>query len=301
MAGWIGLLSLMLLVLGAGSARPQSLMSGHTLTVPYGEDERRADELRTTGERRQGRWVLLFTPTGTDDPAEDALLVQLDNGVAALYRIVGRHDWQVLRTPIITIYVSAERFEPHTYGRGVFVPLERLQHEGPALVLHEAAHDVLRSVAPGDRVPVPFPFWLTEGLADYVTLVAADRAGLRGESARYPGGSRSADAACSTGLKGRHGNTVAPHIGGAGAPSTGRIADGDEVIPLFRACSTSFVKYLVESVGLPAVIGLMPLLSTPPEAASFHIYAVQRKIEQLTGAPLDTLRAEWRAAIDKMV
>jgi hypothetical protein len=112
-----------------------------------------------------------------DDMEEAALVERLDKGLAALHAVVGRHDWQVLRTPIITFYVTAERIAPHTHGRGVFIPLARL-HEGRAPFLHEAAHDVVRSIAPGGRMATPFPFWLTEGVANYVAFTAAERAGL---------------------------------------------------------------------------------------------------------------------------
>lgn len=285
-----------LLVLGAGSVHAQSLMSGQTLTIPYAEDERRADELRTTGERREGRSIVLFTPAGTDDAAEDALLKQLDKGITALHEVVGRHEWQVLRTPLVTVYASAERFDPHAYGRGVFVPLHRL-HEEPALVLHEAAHEVLRSVAPGDRVPAPFPFWLTEGLAERVASEAAGRAGPSGETARQAHRLHLADAQCAAGLDGPHGGTVASHIGGAGAPSTHQTPEEGGVTPLFRACATSFVNYLVRRVGLSAAIGWMPLVRARPDAESFQMNAVRRGIEQATDTPLDTLRAEWRASL----
>ena len=70
------------------------------------------------------------------------------------------------------------------------------------------------------------------------------------------------------------------------------------VAPTFYACSTSFTKYLVGRVGLPAVIAWMPLLSTKPDAAVVHTKAVERGIEQVTGTSMDVLRAGWRASIE---
>ena len=168
----------------AETAQPAALLNWDA------DDGKRVAELSAKGERREGKLAILITPAGTiDDKQEEALLDRLDRGHAELRAIVGRHAWQVMRAEKITYYVSPDRSVAHASGRGaVFIPLVRLQ-DGRAPYLHEAAHELLaffsQPLTPdpsrAQRVRIARPLWLTEGLADYVGLTAADRAGVKEE------------------------------------------------------------------------------------------------------------------------
>ena len=287
------LLVLSALVTGAGQ-------SGTQPAAPLNwnaDDGRRVAELNAKGERREGKLVVLFTPAGAVEDAEDAaLLERLDKGVAELRALVGRHSWQVVGDEKINYYVSTDRFVSHASGRAaVFIPLARVQ-DGRAPYLHEAAHELLATFSQPlepdasriERVRVSRPLWLTEGLADYVAQTAAARAGIREGDVFNIGGLAGADASCRDRLKGPRGAEVLSFIGALGAPAALFTTERGEVAPTFYACGTSFTKHLVDRIGLPQTIALMPLLLKN---------TVLPRVEELTGKSMDALRAEWRAAI----
>ena len=261
------------------------------------DDGKRVAELTAKGERREGKLAVLITPAGViDDKQEEALLDRLERGHAALRAIVGRHPWQVMRADKITYYVSPDRFVSHASGRGaVFIPLVRLQ-DGRAPYLHEAAHELLAyfsqplrpDPARAERVRTSRPLWLTEGLADYVGLTAADRAGVTEGDVFDIGGLAGADKTCHERLKGPRGAEIVGFIGNIGAPGALFTTERTEVAPTFYACGTSFTKFVVERIGLPETIALVPLIPTE---------GVLPRIEKLTGKSMETLRAEWRLAI----
>ena len=261
------------------------------------DDARRIDELTAKGERREGTQVVLLTPAGAmDDAEEQALLGRLDKGVAELRALVGTHDWQVVKVDRITYYISLDRFVSHATGRGaVFIPLARVQ-DGRAPFLHEAGHELLATFSrpltpePGrfERVRAKRPLWLAEGLADYVGQTAATRAGVKEGDVFDIGGLEGTDAACRERLKGPRGPEILPFIGALGAPEALFTTDRQQVAPTFYACGTSFTKFVVGRIGLPETIALMPRIADE---------GVLPRIEQLTGKPMETVRAEWRQAI----
>jgi hypothetical protein len=261
------------------------------------DDEKRVAELTANGERREGKLVVLFTPAGAiPDPDEVALLERLDKGVQELWAVVGRHPWQGIGERKISYYVCAERFVSHASGQAaVFIPLIRFQ-DGRAPYLHEAGHELLSTgIPPGApdperiaRVRAVRPLWLTEGLADYVAQTAATRAGVAEGDVFDIGGLAGADAACRTRLAGPRGAEVLPFIGGAGGPPALFTTERMQVAPTFYACGTSFTRFVVGRIGLPATIALMPLIGEGK---------VPARIAELSGASIDALRQEWRAAI----
>ena len=261
------------------------------------DDGKRVAELTASGERREGKLVILFTPAGViDDKEEAALLERLDRGMAVLRELVGRHPWQVVTADKITYYVSSDRFVAHASGRAaVFIPLIRLQ-DGRAPYLHEAGHELLAyfsqpltpDPARAERVRTTRPLWLTEGLADYVAHTAAARAGITEGDVFDIGGLTGTDAACHERLKGPRGAEIEPFIGGVGAPGALFTTERTEVAPTFYACGTSFTKFVVNRIGLQETIALVPLILTD---------GVLPRIEKLTGKTMAALRAEWRASI----
>ena len=261
------------------------------------DDEKRIAELTKSGERRDGQLVVLFTPAGAmDDGEEQALLERLDKGVRELRAVVGRHPWQGVGDQKITYYVCAERFVAHASGRAaVFIPIARVQ-DGRAPWLHEAGHELLSTgIPPGPPNPERValvrkvrPLWLTEGLADYVAQTAATRAGIAEGDVFDIGGLAGTDAACRDRLAGPRGAEVVSFIGTSGGPPALFTTERMEVAPTFYACGTSFTKFIVGRIGLPATIALMPLIGEQ---------RVTPRIEELTGQSIDALRQQWRAAI----
>ena len=102
------------------------------------------------------------------------------------------------------------------------------------------------------------------------------------------GGLAGADAACHERLKGPRAAEIEPFIGGLGFPGALFTTERMEAAPTFYACGTSFTKFVVDRIGLAETIALMPLMLTD---------GVLPRIEKLTGKPMATLRAEWRAHI----
>jgi hypothetical protein len=272
---------MLLLLCGAFSADAQRGVRAQAALDWRADDAKRVAELTTTGERREGRLVVLFTPSGlVADPEEAALLERLDKGVQELRAVVGRQPRLGVGEEKISYYVSRDQFVAHATGRSaVFIPLIRHQ-EGRAPYLHEAAHELLRAKRP--------PLWLSEGMADFVALTAATRAGVPEGDVFAIGGLSGADTACRERLKGPRGTDILPFIGGFGRPAALFTTERREVAPIFYACALSFTSFVVERIGLPQALGLMPLTAED---------GVLTRIEELTSISMEALRAEWRSSI----
>jgi hypothetical protein len=256
------------------------------------DDAKRMADLAAHGERREGKFVVLFTPAGAlPDTDETALVDRLDRGIAELRALVGRHPWQVVGDEKISYYVSPDRFIAHPSGghAAVFIPLVRVQ-DGKAPYIHEAAFELLIAV----RVPIgsippqiqlpSWPAWFGWGLANYLGLTAAARAGFRDGDVFELGGLERVDAVCAERLKGPRGPEILPFVGGTGSPPGLNTTERGQVAPTFNGCSLSFTKHLVDRIGLQQAIALMPLL--------FETGAIQ-----LPAGTMETMRTEWRHAI----
>src|SRR5215471_2361841 len=82
------------------------------------EDGNRVAALEKEGFRLDGEHVILWCPASLARPDAEALLKQLDPGVAGLWRRVGTHEWQAVRRGRITYYLSDDAFVAHATGRG---------------------------------------------------------------------------------------------------------------------------------------------------------------------------------------
>ena len=100
------------------------------------------------------------------------------------------------------------------------------------------------------------------------------------------GGLAGVDKACHERLKGARGAEIVAFIGNVGAPGALFTTERTLVAPTF--CGTSFTKFVVERIGLPETVALVPLIRAE---------GVLPRIEKLTGESMETLRAEWRLAI----
>ena len=174
----------------------------------------------------------------------------------------------------------------------MFVALSRLLR-GAAPLLHETAHVLLSPsaefiAAHGGRFDTEDDErgWLIEGIATYVGESVAKTANIPEGDPMDVGSIDQFDGRCATALATPVAAEVLPFIGVTGAPDAlGSWQRRAEVGPAFYGCSASFNKYLVERVGLDAVIGLMIAEDS------------QAQLEKLAGRNIDALRADWRRPI----
>jgi hypothetical protein len=281
-----------LVMFGGASPHPQSTPQPLNWAA---DDEKRVAALAASGRRLEGTHVVVWVPTAIGEVEHRALVERLDRGVAALRDAVGSHEWQAVRQQKITYYISDDRFVSHGTGRAaVFIPLERAK-DGRAPYLHEAMHELLAT--PDTRAGVEAerferiktrPLWLAEGLPDYVAQTVAVRTGVAEGDVFANGGLDGVDRTCASRLSGPAGRTILPFIGAPGRPDALFTTERQTVAPTFYACSFSFTKYIVDRVGLPATIALIPLIPTN---------TVHQKLEALTGKTMANLRSDWLRAI----
>jgi hypothetical protein len=250
------------------------------------DDGSRIATLARDGIRLDGEHVILWFPKSLALADAEALLKQLEPGVAGLWSRVGTHDWQSVKKGKITYYLSDDAFVSHASGRAaVFVPMARVR-DGHAPFLHEAAHELLASTRT-DRTragpPGRRPLWLTEGLPDYIArLVAADV----GMTEAGPFGTPTiagVDSICTERAQTADGATMMRYVGSEGRPEVLFTTERSRFAPTFYACSFSFVKYLCDQVGLNELINLF----------AFGPADMNARLDRLKGKKLSEWRADW--------
>jgi hypothetical protein len=247
--------------------------------------------------------VVVWAPTDSLDPGW--LVAFTDSLAAAVARlkalIGGPFDWQRLGPRPINFYVSPDRFISHADGRGgVFVSLERVRCRDAPL-LHEAAHELLASPPPfypfeypdslaGERAAAGFPFWLSEGLPDYLAQATAAATGFHEGDVFAIGGLDRADSVCAARLavSGRRAE-ILDRVGRPGRLEALFTTDRAEVAPVYYACSQSFTRHVVTRLGLPAVIALFPRIPAGTWRAA---------LDSAAGEPLERIREAWLAMLD---
>jgi hypothetical protein len=229
------------------------------------------------GERRQvvrcetERAVVDFDPEGLDAAEREAFAHLADRGVGDLERLLFEDPGP--REPVRFV-VSARIDMSRTFGRTVLLPLHRVKWQ-EAPYLHEAVHALL---------PSPHhSTWLTEGLACYLeSWVAEHVGGYDAHVFTRAGDLRIHDAARGY-LKSDLGREVLPWVGVPGEPP-GLFEDRESVARPFYVLAQSFTKYLVDRLGLAAVVSLTR--GRDPEDG----------LARLTGRDAGTWRAEWLSA-----
>ncbi|MEZ5283960.1 MAG: hypothetical protein R2712_03950 [Vicinamibacterales bacterium] len=254
------------------------------------DDGARIERLSREGTRLDGAHVVIWFPPSLPRADGDALLARLDPGVEALRAKVGRHEWQSVREPRITYYLSDDQFVSHASGRGaVFVPMARVL-DGRAPFLHEATHELLAArtpAGPGAPPPARRPLWLTEGLPDFIAQTVAAESGIREGDVFATGGLAGVDGVCATRAATADGAVMAAAVGTLERPAALFTTDRPRFAPTFYACSFSFVKFLAGRAGLPAVVAAMGV--PPSDTVS--------ALERAAGGPIAQLAADWRRAI----
>lgn len=254
------------------------------------DDGARVASLETRGTRLEGAHVVVWFPASLSRTDGEALVTRLDPAVDRLWRLVGEHDWQTVPKGRITYYLHDDTFVAHASGRGaVFVPMARVK-DGRAPFLHEATHELLASkrAAPSGAVSaVRRPLWLTEGLPDYLTRLAADALGIVETGPFSTPSLDGVDGVCGQRARTADGGTMLPFIGTAARPEVLFTTDRARFAPTFYSCAFSFTKHLVARVGVETLVGLFAL--TPAEMAA--------RLEHMGGRPLADVRADWLRAV----
>jgi hypothetical protein len=226
------------------------------------------------GERRPGvrcettRAIVDFDPDGLDASERDAFSRLADRGVADLGRLLFKNPEP--GAPVRFV-VSARVSMSRTFGRTVLLPLVRVRaHEAP--YLHEAVHALVPSRSRST--------WLTEGLACYLESWVAEHVGGYDAHVFTRAGDRRIHDAARGFLKTDAGHEVLAFVGAPGDPPN-LFLDRMGVARPFYVLAHSFTKYLIDRLGLPAVVTLAG--GADPESA----------LQKLTGRDAGSWRSEW--------
>jgi hypothetical protein len=246
--------------------------------------------------------VIVYAPIDSLDPAWLASFTDsLARGVAGLKALIGGpYAWQRLADRPVRFYFSPGRFVSHADGRdGVFISLNRVRHHD-APFLHEASHELLVPPAPfypfehsdsmaEERAAAEFPFWLSEGLPDYLAQTAAAATGFHEGDVFEIGGLAKVDSVCAARLAASNRKEeIRDRIGRSGRLAALFTTDRDEVAPVYYACSQSFTAHVVARVGLPTVVGLFPRIPRGTWRAA---------LESAAGESLEGIRGAWLTAL----
>lgn len=246
---------------------------------------------------RDSTVVILAPPDSLERVWLNRFADSLAQGVAEIRHLIGApHSWQRIGSRPIRFYLSPGLFVSHADGRGgIFISLARVR-DRRAPFLHEASHELLAPAPPflpyeypdsvaWERAAGVFPFWLNEGLADYLAQRAADATGFLEGDVFAVGGLARADSVCDARLRASsRRKEIQERIGRSGRLEALFTTDRAAVAPVYYACAQSFAAYIVARVNLPVVVDLFPRI---PDGTW------QRAIEVAAGAPLEELRRSW--------
>lgn len=266
------------------------------------EDSARVAFLRAHGRAYASPPVIVWAPTDSLDPRWLAPFIDsLAAGVTTLKALIGgASTWQRLGARPLRFYLSPGRFVSHADGRdGVFISLNRVRRRnGP--FLHEAAHELLVPPPPfypfeypdslaEERAAAEFPFWLSEGLPDYLAQRTAAATGFPEGDVFAIGGLAKADSVCAARLASSTRQAeIRDKVGRPGRLEALFTTERDKVAPVYYACSQSFTKHVVARLGLAAVVALFPRIPTGTWRTA---------LESAAGESLERLRQAWLAAL----
>jgi hypothetical protein len=289
-------------ILLALSAHPEAHAQAPAPLDWWSEDSLRVAFVTANGQARLYPGLVIWALTDSLDPGwfppfADSLATSL-SALRAL--LGGPYPWQRIGQHPLVYYLSPGRFISHATGQDtVFISLDHIRR-GWAPFLHEGAHELLAPPPPFSPFEYPdslaveqaaarFPYWLSEGMPDYVAQAVAQMTGFREGDVFAIGGLAKVDSTCHARLSGHPRRAeIAAKIGGLGRLESLFTTERQQVAPTFYACSQSFTKFLVDRVGLGVMVALFPRVPDGTWLA---------ELESRAGAPLPVLRRAWLAAL----
>ena len=214
--------------------------------------------------------------------------------------IGGPYPWQRIGTRPVVFHLSPGRFVSHASGMdAVFLSLNSVR-QGYSPFIHEAAHELLIPAPPffpfeypdtlvGDSAAAKFPFWLSEGLPDYLAETVSAETGFRAGDVFQIGGLAQSDSTCAARLAASpRREEILARVGDQGRLEALFTTDRAQVAPVYYACSQSFTRHVVGRIGLKAAVGLFPVIPSGAWLA---------ELERAAGDSLPAIRRAWMAAI----
>lgn len=280
------------------------LLSAQATPAPIdwsADDSARIAHLTTQGRAFRAHGIVLWAPADSLDRRWLAAFADsLSRGVAGLKALIGTHRWQRPGSREIQFYVAVDRFVSHASGMGaVFLSLNSVRQKYSPF-LHEAAHELLAPLAPfapyeyadtlvGDSVAARFPFWLFEGLPDYLAQRVAESTGFREGDVFEIGGLANSDSTCAARLAASpRKQEILERVGGSGRLEALFTTERREVAPIFYACSQAFTRYVVERIGVDHTVALFPAIKSG---------TWREALAAASGESLEALRRKWLASI----
>lgn len=268
----------------------------------WSEDSARVAFLTTHGRSYTAPQTIVWAPPDSLDAGWLAAWVDSLAASLGAMRVLmgGVHTWQRIGERPVTFYLSPGRFISHASGKGaVFIALSRVRQRN-APFLHEAAHELLAPPAPFspyeysdsvavERAAARFPFWLGEGFPDYLAQRTASATGFHEGDVFDIGGLAKVDSTCAARLaRSPRREEIVEKVGRTGFLEALFTTDRPQVAPVFYACSQSFTKYVVDRVGIRAVVAAFPGI---PAGTWLQ------DLEAAAGTSLEALRNVWLETI----
>jgi len=281
---------------GSAQASPPVLLDW------WSDDSARIAFVTAHGRAHTGENVIVWAPTDSLDAQWLAAFSDsLDSSVGWLKAFMGGpYEWQRIANRPVLFYLSPGQFISHASGRdAVFISLNRIR-KGDAPTLHEASHELLSPPVPfapyeyadsaaGELVAAHFPFWLVEGLPDYLAQATAAATGFHEGDVFDIGGLAKVDSVCAARLTASSRRAeILERVGGQGRLEALFTSERGEVAPTFYACSQSITRYLVNRIGIRATVRLFPAIQSGTWTT---------EVEAAAGEPVATLREDWLVEI----
>jgi hypothetical protein len=223
------------------------------------------------------RSVVLFEKDAFSPEAMTRFAGLVDRGVRDIDRLVNHVEADGTAERRITFLVRDDIAMSRSYRRVVMLPGDRVRRDA-APYLHETTH-----------ILVPMKedcLWLSEGFASYVQSHVAEKIGGYDGVVFSWGGNRNIDRLARRTLESSAGQAVLPYIGGKGEPPN-LFENREQVAQPLYVLAHSFVKFMVEAVGLDKVTALA------------QSYNIEGSAEKLTGRTITLWKADWLAALQK--
>lgn len=238
-----------------------------------------ADAQEVNGNRvryEMTRATILFEAGAFSPEAMGQFAVLVDRGVDDIDTLLNRTGPGTKLGPRITFVVRNDVQISRSFRQTVILPADRVRRQA-APYLHEATHILVPML---DEC-----LWLSEGFASYVQSYVAERIGGYDGYVFSWGGNRNIERLARRTLNSDLGRAALPYVGGAGVPENLFENRRDVAEPLY-VLAHSFVKYLVDHVGLDKVRALV-------QAA--NIVAASPGI---TGKSVEGWKADWLSMLN---